>query len=137
MMIKQILIVGVSLLALFTSCDEPKTLAILSGKIIDYKGDPVVDVQYELFIDNELRKTEKYGETFSVYKNGKKIREFRQGYFFTDSSGKFSFGRLLEEIKENSEIKIVFKKEGYESFSMILNKSVTLDTVLQINKIKN
>ena len=128
---KNIFIICCFLITIFSSCKEPKVFAVLEGKIINSYGEPIDSVLCEVFINGKLKKTEKYGDTMSEYRNDKKVRDFINGYNFSDSLGRFGVA-ILEEIEPNSEIKIRFKKDGYDSISLILNKSVTLDTTIQM-----
>ncbi|MAC94390.1 MAG: hypothetical protein CMC96_02695, partial [Flavobacteriales bacterium] len=83
----------------------------------------------DIFINGKLKKIGQYGDTLTEYRNDSIVREFVDGYYYTDSVGNFGLG-LFDEIKDKAEVKIRFRKNGYQPLEIILNESLTLDTTL-------
>ena len=116
-----------------SSCDKPQKFAAISGNIVDDNGSPIDSVQFETYVNGELEKIGRYGETLVEYRNDIKVREFVDGYFYTDSLGKFGAG-ILRETEGNLSLEIRFIKEGYETLSFVPDTSIVLDTVLKMKK---
>ncbi|MAC94656.1 MAG: hypothetical protein CMC96_04065 [Flavobacteriales bacterium] len=111
------------------SCEDAKVFAAFTGTLINEQGEPVDSALIDIFINGKLKKIGQYGDTLTEYRNDNIVREFVDGYYYTDSVGNFGLG-LLDEIKDKPEVKIRFRKNGYQPLEVILNESLTLDTIL-------